>query len=191
VRESLSLTLVAGEELNVKGMTSSAAKGKRKRQKAGLNRSILEVGFATIGQLLGYKLAEAGGFYLESPTRKLKPTQRCVKCWELTPKTLADRMHVCSNPDCCHTEDRDVNAAQVNLTWARGQELAFRLTLSRQALPHAEVCGNLGRRSVGNLNLLLGIWKPQPRNAGWGSSSTHLDSFPHFLQLVPLVSKVL
>ncbi len=115
-------SLVAGEELNVKGMTRKGKK--QKRQKAGLNRSILDVGFATIGQLFSYKLAEAGGFYLESPTRRLKPTQRCVKCWELTPKTMSDRIHVCSNPDCRHIEDRDINAAQVNLTWARGQELS-------------------------------------------------------------------
>jgi putative transposase len=117
-------SLIAGEQLNVKGMTASAKKGKRKKQKAGLNRSILEVGFGIIGGLLEYKAAEAGGFYLESPTRTLKPTQRCAKCWELTPKSLADRVHVCSNPNCQHTEDRDVNAAQVNITWARGQELS-------------------------------------------------------------------
>jgi putative transposase len=92
----------------------------RKKQKAGLNRSILEVGFGIIGGFLEYKAAEAGGFYLESPTRTLKPTQRCAKCWELTPKTLSDRVHICSNPNCQHTEDRDVNAAQVNEIWARG-----------------------------------------------------------------------
>ncbi|MFQ4143381.1 RNA-guided endonuclease InsQ/TnpB family protein, partial [Chlorogloeopsis sp. ULAP02] len=117
-------SLVAGEKLNVKGMTAKAKKGKRKAQKAGLNRSILDVGFGMIGQMLEYKLAEAGGLYVESPTQTLKPTQRCVKCWELTPKTLADRVHVCSNPNCTHTEDRDVNAAQVNLIWARGLERA-------------------------------------------------------------------
>lgn len=117
-------SLIAGEQLNVKGMTASAKKGKRKKQKAGLNRSILEVGFGIIGDLLAYKAAEAGGFYLESPTRELKPTQRCAKCWELTPKTLKDRTHICSNPQCGHIEDRDVNAAQVNELWARGQELA-------------------------------------------------------------------
>lgn len=88
-------SLVAGEKLNVKGMTSKAKNGKRKAQKAGLNRSILEVGFGIIGELLSYKLAEAGGFYVESPTRTLKPTQRCAKCWELTSKTLADRVHIC------------------------------------------------------------------------------------------------
>lgn len=114
-------SLVAGEQLNIKGMTASAQKGKRKAQKAGLNRSILEVGFSTIGKMLAYKLTEAGGVYLDSPTRTLKPTQRCVKCWELTPKTLADRMHICSH--CTHVEDRDINAAQVNLVWALGGAL--------------------------------------------------------------------
>jgi putative transposase len=117
-------SLIAGELLYVKAMTGKAKKGKRKKQKSGLNRSILEVGFGMIGDLLTYKAAEAGGFYVESPTRTLKPTQRCAKCWELTPKTLSDRIHVCSNPNCQHTEDRDVNAALVNIAWAWGQELS-------------------------------------------------------------------
>jgi putative transposase len=98
-------------------MTAKAKKGKRQAQKSGLNRSILDVGFGVIGQMLEYKLVEAGGFYLESPTQALKPTQRCAKCWELTPKTLADRVHICSNPNCNYIENRDVNAAQVNLIW--------------------------------------------------------------------------
>ncbi len=130
-------SLIAGEQLNVKAITSKATKGKRKKQKAGLNRSILEVGFGIIGNLLTYKAAEAGGFYLESPTRTLKPTQRCAKCWELTAKTLNDRVHVCSNPNCNHTEDRDVNAAQVNQIWARGKELA---SLDAES-PSSTACG--------------------------------------------------
>jgi putative transposase len=132
-------SLIAGEQLNVNGMTSKAKKGKRKRQKVGLNRSILEVGFGIIGDLLTYKAAEAGGFYLESPTRTLKPTQRCAKCWELTPKTLKDRTHICSNPQCGHTEDRDVNAAQVNEIWARGQELS---SLHAES-PSSTSCGSM------------------------------------------------
>lgn len=116
-------SLIAGEQLSVKNMTRKAKKGsKRKAQKAGLNRSMLEVGFSTISKMLAYKSDEAGGFYLESPTRQLKPSQRCANCWELTPKTLADRVHICQH--CGHTEDRDVNAAQVNLIWARGQEMS-------------------------------------------------------------------
>jgi putative transposase len=116
-------SLIAGEQLSVKNMTRKAKKSsKRKAQKAGLNRSMLEVGFSTISKMLVYKSSEAGGFYLESPTRQLKPSQRCAKCWELTPKTLADRVHICQH--CGHQEDRDINAAQVNLIWARGQELS-------------------------------------------------------------------
>ena len=128
-------SLVAGEQLNVKGMTR---KGKtKKRQKAGLNRSMLDVGFGMIGQILSYKLVEAGGFYVESPTRTLKPTQRCAKCWQLTPKTLSDRVHVCSH--CSHTEDRDINAAQVNLIWARGLE---RSSLNAES-PSSISCGSM------------------------------------------------
>jgi putative transposase len=131
-------SLIAGEQLNTKGMTRKAKKGsKRKAQKAGLNRSILSVGFGMIGKMLEYKSAEAGGFYVESPTRTLKPSQRCVKCWELTPKTLSDRIHVCQH--CGHTEDRDVNAAQVNLAWARGQELASLVAESASST----VCGSM------------------------------------------------
>ncbi len=132
-------SLIAGEQLNVKGMTASAKKGKRSTPKAGLNRSILEVGFGIIGDLLTYKAAEAGGFYLESPTRSLKPTQRCAKCWELTPKDLKDRTHVCSNPMCGHVEDRDVNAAQVNEIWARGLE---RASLDAES-PSSTACGSM------------------------------------------------
>lgn len=150
-------SLVAGEQLNVKRMTAKAKKrvrnsevssecktlsrqgSKRKAQKTGLNRSILDVGFGIIGQMLEYKLAEAGGFYMKSPTRQLKPTQRCAKCWELTPKTLSDRVHTCSNPACGHTENRDTNAAQVNLIWARGLE---RTSLDVES-PSSTSCGSM------------------------------------------------
>lgn len=155
-------SLVAGEKLNVKGMTAKAKKGKRKAQKAGLNRSILDVGFGMIGQMFEYKLAEAGGFYVESPTQTLKPTQRCAKCWELTLKTLADRVHVCSNPNCNHTEDRDVNAAQVNLTWARGLEQA---SLGAES-PSSTACGSMRQ---------LGTKKRQKRQSAARSGNSDLS----------------
>lgn len=141
-----SYSLVAGEQLNVKGMTRKGKK--QKRQKAGLNRSMLDVGFGMIGGMIAYKQAEAGGFYVESPTRTLKPTQRCAKCWELTAKTLADRVHICSNPACQHTEDRDTNAALVNLIWARGQELS---SLNAES-PSSTSCGSM--RQLGALKRL-------------------------------------
>jgi putative transposase len=128
-------SLVAGEKLNVKAMTRKGKK--RKKQKAGLNRSILSVGFGMIGQMLDYKEREAGGVYLESPTQSLKPTQRCAVCWELTPKTLSDRVHNCQH--CGHIEDRDVNAAQVNEIWARGQELPS----TNAESPSSTSCGSM------------------------------------------------
>ncbi|MEB3280070.1 MAG: transposase [Lyngbya sp.] len=117
-------SLVATEKLNIKGMTRKAKKGsKRKRQKSGLNRNLLDVAIGMLRESIKYKVIEAGGVFLEAPTQQLKPTQRCNNCWELTPKTLADRIHHCSH--CAHVEDRDVNAAQVCLTWARGLEQAY------------------------------------------------------------------
>jgi putative transposase len=154
-------SLVAGEQLNVKGMTAKAKKGKRKAQKAGLNRSILEVGFAMIGKMLEYKLAEASGFYVESPTRKLKPSQRCAKCWELTPKTLADRVHNCQH--CGHSEDRDVNAAQVNLIWAKGMG-----TVLSDAEPLSSTAKT--RKTAGSMRQLGQMKRPKQTAAAAGET---------------------
>jgi putative transposase len=112
-------SLVVAEKLTIKNMTKKAKKSsKRKRQKAGLNRSILDTGMSIVSKMLAYKEEEAGGMYLESPTSTLKPTQRCNKCWKLTPKSLSDRIHDCQHcPEIC---GRDENAAKVNLQWALG-----------------------------------------------------------------------
>ena len=130
-------SLVVGEKLTLKNMTKKAQgrsprssskttgdanasrKGsKRKRQKAGLNRSILDTGMSIVSKMLSYKEEEVGGMYLESPTRTLKPTQRCNKCWKLTPKSLSDRIHNCHH--CPEVGGRDENAAKVNLQWVLG-----------------------------------------------------------------------
>lgn len=107
-------SMVVTEQLNIKGMTKKPKKGKRKRQKSGLNRSILDVGWGILGGMLEYKLGEANGIFLEAPTKKLKPSQRCPDCWEVKPKTLAERIHQCP---CGCVEDRDVASAKVCLLW--------------------------------------------------------------------------
>ena len=107
-------SLVVGEKLTVKNMTRKSKK--RRQQKAGLNRSILDTGMSIISKMLCYKESEAGGIYLESPTKTLKPTQRCSKCWKLTPKSLSDRIHDCQH--CSEVCGRDENAAKTNLEWA-------------------------------------------------------------------------
>lgn len=110
-------SMVVTEKLSIKGMTKKAKKGKRKRQKTGLNRSILDVGWGILGGMLEYKLGEADGIFLEAPTKTLKPSQRCPDCWQVKPKTLAQRLHQCP---CGCTEDRDVASAKVCLLWATG-----------------------------------------------------------------------
>lgn len=115
-------SMVVTEKLNIKGMTRKSNKGKRKRQKTGLNRSILDVGWGILGGMLEYKVVEAQGVFIEAPSITLKPSQRCPDCWEVKPKTLAERLHQCS---CGCVEDRDVASAKVCLLWATGAGTAF------------------------------------------------------------------
>lgn len=109
---------IATEELQPKNMSRSARgtqeqPGRRVKQKAGLNREILSTGLGMAHQMLSYKAAEAGTRLHLSNTRQLKPSQRCAACWEIVPKTLAQRVHVC--PHCGHTMQRDQNSALVVL----------------------------------------------------------------------------
>jgi putative transposase len=78
-------------------------------------------------QMLAYKAVEAGTRLHLSNTRQLKPSQRCAKCWEIVPKTLAQRLHKC--PHCGHTMQRDQNSALVVLIDAHtpGTGVAARL----------------------------------------------------------------
>lgn len=123
--------LVATEELSVKNMTRSAKgtaeePGHKVAQKAGLNREILDTAPSLFTSLLRYKVLETGGDWVQAPTKKLKPSQRCPKCWQVEKKQLSQRVHQCSN--CGHKESRDTASARVVLRWAlepiSGQELA-------------------------------------------------------------------
>ena len=111
--------VLATEKLQPRNMSRSAqgtvdAPGQLVRQKAGLNREILSAAFGMAHQMLAYKAEEAGTRLHWSDTRQLKPSQRCAKCWEIVPKTLSERMHVCSH--CGHVMQRDQNSAAVVLT---------------------------------------------------------------------------
>ncbi|MFS8884642.1 RNA-guided endonuclease InsQ/TnpB family protein [Synechococcus sp. H70.2] len=85
------------EKLDVKGMTRKA-KGKGKKRKAALNKSILSVGFGTLNQMLTYKIEQKGGLVLFLPTQTLKPSQRCPQCGAVHKEwaDLSNRYHVCS-----------------------------------------------------------------------------------------------
>lgn len=110
--------MVATEKLEVRNMTSRAKKGKRKKQKAGLNKSILDVGFGMLRNTIKYKIEQIGGVFVEVPTRLLKPSQTCPKCGHQHKKTLDIRTHECAI--CGYVQDRDIAAAEVMLYWAKG-----------------------------------------------------------------------
>ena len=114
--------LIATEKLTVKNMTRSAkgtadSHGKNVKQKAGLNREILNTAPAMTLNLLRYKAEEAGVEFVEVPTKQVKPSQTCPDCGAKKKKTLAERWHTC---ECGCEKPRDVASAQVNLNWALG-----------------------------------------------------------------------
>jgi putative transposase len=139
-------SLVATEKLNIKGMTRKATPGgKRKSQKAGLNRSILDVGWGLLRGMIEYKLAECGGVFVEVPTQKVKPSQTCPNCAHQEPKTLAQREHRCAK--CGYTDDRDVAAAKVCLSWALGTSVLNRREESSTVSPTVRHCGGFRQLS--------------------------------------------
>ena len=114
--------LIATEKLQVSNMVRSAKgtvekPGKNVPQKAGLNREILATAPATFLSMMRYKAEEAGSLFIETPTKTLKPSQRCSDCGRLPDKkkTLSDRQHVC---ECGCVLTRDQNGARNNLVWA-------------------------------------------------------------------------
>lgn len=121
--------IFATEALQIKNMSTSAAgtvdePGKNVAQKSGLNREILDTAPALLLQLIAYKVKETGGQFLEAPTRRLKPSQRCPDCWAVKKKTLAQRVHRC---DCGCEMDRDMASALVVLRWAMQEQLGQEL----------------------------------------------------------------
>ncbi|MFD8789446.1 RNA-guided endonuclease InsQ/TnpB family protein [Streptomyces vinaceus] len=107
--------VVAVEDLNVTGMTTSArgtkdAPGRQVRQKAGLNRAVLDAAPGEFRRQLTYKTAWYGSG-LAVLDRWFPSSKTCSTCgWQNPRLTLADRTFTC--PDCGLTIDRDLNAAR-------------------------------------------------------------------------------
>jgi Transposase and inactivated derivatives len=93
-------------------MTRSA-KGKGKKRKAGLNKSILSVGFGTLNQMITYKIEQKGGLVFILPTQTHKPSQRCPQCGAVHKEwaDLSNRYHVCSG--CGFEIPRDQGSVMV------------------------------------------------------------------------------
>ncbi|WP_030416442.1 RNA-guided endonuclease InsQ/TnpB family protein [Streptomyces sp. NRRL S-1448] len=106
---------VAIEDLNVAGMTRSArgtvaAPGSRVRQKAGLNRAVLDAAPGELRRQLTYKTAWYGS-QLAVLDRWWPSSKTCSACGRQNPHlTPADRTFHCTECGVCI--DRDVNAAR-------------------------------------------------------------------------------
>lgn len=118
------------EKLNTKGMTRTAKKGsKRKAQKAGLNKSILSVGFGTLNKMITYKIEQKGGMVLQLPTKIIKPSQRCPNCGAIHKQwaELSNRYHVCL--ECGFEVPRDQGSAMVMYNVATNQQPGLETSL--------------------------------------------------------------
>jgi putative transposase len=138
-------SLIATEKLNIKNMTRKAKKGsKRKAQKTGLNRNMLDVGIGMLKSAIEYKVHEAGGSYTEIPTQKVKPSQTCPMCGRVEKKELSQRIHNC---ECGYIADRDVAAAQVMLNWVLYGSTVFGTSIVKRgessSTPSPTYCGGL------------------------------------------------
>ncbi|MEI6473742.1 MAG: transposase [Holophagaceae bacterium] len=122
--------LLATEALNLMGMTASAKgaaekPGKKVKQKAGLNRAILDTAPGEFLKMLAYKAEEAGTHLHLLEPREWKPSQTCPGCGAQSKKPLKMRLHAC--PACGFTAHRDhasalvmINVALLGKAWEPG-----------------------------------------------------------------------
>lgn len=115
-RLSTGYTLIGLEDLAVAGMTASAAgtveaPGKNVRQKAGLNRSILDAAFGTLRRQLEYKTSWYGS-QVQIIDRFFASSQMCSACGARVKTKLDLRVRVFECAACGVRIDRDVNAAR-------------------------------------------------------------------------------
>ena len=105
--------MVVVEALQVRAMSASAKgtveqPGRKVRQKAGLNRAILDQGWSMFRTMLAYKLADRGGRLVEVPAAYT--SQTCPVCGCVDAANRRDQAtFVCVR--CGHQANADTNAA--------------------------------------------------------------------------------
>ncbi len=117
--------VVVLEDLKVKNMTTSAkgtseAPGRMVKQKAGLNRAILDQGWGEFARQLEYKQSWQGGWVLY--VNPAYTSQTCSACGHISPDNRkSQELFVCE--ECGHTANADENAA-INIERAGHAQLA-------------------------------------------------------------------
>lgn len=102
--------LIAHEDLKIVSMARSAkgtveSPGKNVKQKAGLNRSIMDAAWGQLIWQITYKAEKAGKWVV--PVNPTNTSQKCSGCGQIVSKKLSQRTHSC---DCGLTIGRDHNA---------------------------------------------------------------------------------
>jgi putative transposase len=105
-------SLVVLEDLKIKNMTASAkgtiaAPGKKVKQKAGLNKAILDQGWGELARQIEYKLRWLGGTFLKIPPQYT--SQKCSCCGHTEKSNRNGIKFVCL--DCGFVAHADTNAA--------------------------------------------------------------------------------
>jgi len=120
------------EKLNTKGMTRKAKTSKARKQKAGLNKSILSVGFGELNPMLTYKIEQKGGLMIILEPKKIKPSQRCPKCGHVHKEwaNLSNRYQICHN--CGFEIPRDKGSVMVMYNVANNQQQGLGTSLSKR-----------------------------------------------------------
>jgi putative transposase len=104
---------VVVEALQVRNMSASAkgtveVPGRKVRQKAGLNRAILDQGWDMFSRFLSYKLADRGGRLIEVPAAYT--SQTCAECGVIDIASRLDQARFACVA-CGHKANADTNAA--------------------------------------------------------------------------------
>jgi len=105
---------IAVEDLNIKGMTASAAgsveePGKMVKQKSGLNRVILEKGWGKFVNQLEYKSAWKGGEVVKVDPKNT--SRMCSECGHIAAESRTTQEKF-KCVQCGHQENADVNASK-------------------------------------------------------------------------------
>jgi putative transposase len=137
-----------------------------KKQKAGLNKSILDVGFGMLRSAIKYKVEQIGGVFVEVPTRKVKPSQTCPKCGHQHKKTLDIRTHECGI--CGYVQNRDIAAAEVMLYWAKGILPGLGTSLVDAEPPSSTSCT---RKQAGSMKQLGAKKRQKSKSTGLGAET--------------------
>lgn len=160
--------IVVTEKLETKKMTRKGKK--RKKQKAGLNKSILDVGFGTLNKMITYKVEGKGGLVFFLPTRELKPSQRCPKCGVVHQEwaELSNRYHVC---ECGFEMPRDKTSTVVMYQALLDKQPGFGMSLdNRGCLSSTSKTGK--RKNTGSMKQLGQKKRQKPSRAEGGESET-------------------